>query len=181
MSLPLIDTHEVCRRADSARGSVALASMPRLASLLAAPDGDLDWGLAGRSALRADGSRQSFLELRLDARPVMRCVRCLEPVAVDLSEQRAYRLVGDEDQASREDADDDEYDVLVASRRFDLAQLIEDEAIMGLPAAPRHTDCRAPGTHESGAPMQDEPTAPTQPDATANPFAVLAGLRKPRP
>jgi len=181
MSLPPIDTHEFCRRADDAHGRVPLASLQRLASLLAAPEGELEWGLTGRSALSADGSRQAFLELRLDAHPIMRCARCLEPVAVTLSEQRAYRLVGDEAQAAQEDADDDEYDVLVASRRFNLDELIQDEAIMALPAVPRHERCESPAvsvTPDDQAP----PDSPSEPGAErSNPFAVLAGMKRPRP
>ena len=108
----------------------------------------------------------------------LRCVRCLEPVALPLSEQRSYRLVSNEQQALQEDADDDDYDVLVASRRFDLSTLIEDEMIMALPPVPRHEHCQAPAAvvaspSSVGSATQAEP-------APEHPFAVLSGLKRPR-
>ena len=177
MSLPPIDTHEFCRRADTARGTEPLSGFARVVSLLADPHGEVTWHLTGRSAVRADGSRLAFLELDLQSTVTMRCARCLEPVALPLSEQRSYRLVGNENQAAQEDADDDDYDVLVASRRFDLAALIEDEMIMALPAVPRHEQCQAPAAANSGASTVDRGTQALAPE---NPFAVLSGFKRPR-
>ena len=179
-SLSELDTHEFTRRGEHASGVRALADMPRLTSLLMEPKGDLDWQLTGRSDLRADGSREAFLELTIHARVTMRCVRCLESVEVELDEARHYRMVGDEAQAMREDSEDDEHDLLVSSRHFDCAGLIEDEAIMALPTAPRHDDCAAPSVQPEGAgsvqtsPAQVDP----EPGAPANPFAALASLRR---
>jgi uncharacterized protein len=178
MSLPSIDTHEFCRRADTARGTEPLSGLGRVVSLLADPRGDVSWQLTGRSAVRADGSRVAFLELDLQSTVTLRCVRCLEPVALPLSEQRSYRLVSSEQQAAQEDADDDDYDVLVASRRFDLATLIEDEMIMALPPVPRHEHCQGPAAVAAspssvGSATQAEP-------APEHPFAVLSVLKRPR-
>lgn len=178
MSLPSIDTHEFCRRADTAGGTEPLSGLSRVVSLLADPQGDVSWQLTGRSAVRPDGSRLAFLELALQSTVTLRCVRCLEPVALALSEQRAYRLVGNEQQAAQEDAADDDYDILVASRRFDLAALVEDEMILALPPVPRHEHCQAPaavvaGPASVGSAMQAEP-------APEHPFAVLSGLKRPR-
>ena len=179
MSLPSLDTHEFCRRADSASGTEPLAGLTRVASLLADPVGELSWQIAGRSAVRADGSRLAFLSLELQAMVVMRCVRCLEPVAQVLSEQRAYRLVGNESQAAQEDAEDDDYDVLVASRRFDLGALIEDEMIMALPAAPRHEHCEAPAKASPADADASKGAASEAEPVPENPFAVLSGLKRP--
>ena len=52
MSLPSIDTHEFCRRADTARGTEPLSALGRVVSLLADPQGDVSWQLTGRSAVR---------------------------------------------------------------------------------------------------------------------------------
>lgn len=173
MSVPTLDTHEFTRRADVADGRVPLVEMERLGSLLVARDGALEWHLAGRSEVGADGSRRAFLHLGLNGSVRMRCVRCLEPIDVALGLEHDYRLVATEEQAEQEDADEDEVDVLVASRRFDLAGLIEDEAIMGLPTAPRHEDCRAPAGAASGEPADEAGDAPPR----RNPFAALGALR----
>jgi uncharacterized protein len=104
----------------------------------------------------------------------MRCVRCLERIDVPLDVERDYRLVATEAQAEQEDVDEDEVDLLVGARRFDLAGLVEDEAIMALPPAPRHDDCSAPAAASlEGESVQPEAPAPEP----RNPFAALGALR----
>jgi uncharacterized protein len=181
MTLPTIDTHEFTRRGDVADGSVPLASFERLASMLTSTEGALAWRLSGRSELGPDGSRSPFLRLGLDGTVRMRCVRCLEPVEVPLQVLRDYRLVATEAQAEREDADEDDVDLLVSSRRFDLAALVEDEAIMALPAAPRHDDCAAPAVRgpatQAGTGEPGDDGGEGARDAPRSPFAALAALR----
>jgi uncharacterized protein len=172
MTAPTIDTQDFCRRADVASGSLPVAGLARLAAMLVSTQGALAWRLAGRSDLRADGSRLSFLSLGADGRLAMRCVRCLEPIDVELEVERDYRMVATEAQAELEDADEDDFDVLVSSRQLRLDELIEDEAIMALPPAPRHEDCSAPALAAGAA--GDGSADPAPP----NPFASLAGLRR---
>lgn len=168
MTLPTIDTHEFARRGDSASGRLAVAVLDRLGSMLIPADIDsIDWQLAGRSDLAADGSRQAYLRLGFSGGVAMRCVRCLEPVAIDLAVERDYRMVANEAQAEREDVDEDDHDLLVSSRQLDLQALIEDEAIMALPLAPSHEDCSSPTAPAEPEVPSDEPT----------PFAALAALR----
>ena len=124
MTLSPVDTHDFTRLGESASGRLTPEALPRLRSMLVSSDGELDWQLAGRSDLRADGSRESFMELRFTARLTTQCARCLEPLEIAIADQHTYRLVGSETQAEREDVDDDEHDLLVSSRRFDLAGLI---------------------------------------------------------
>lgn len=175
MPVPTIDTHEFTRRGDTASGRVPVAELERLGTLLVSTDGELDWRLSGRSEVGTDGSRRAFLHLEVEGPLRMRCVRCLEPVDIDLGLENDYRLVATEAQAEQEDADEDAFDVLVAARRFDLGALVEDEAIMALPPAPRHDDCSAPAP-ASGPPDAD-PAAPADAPPKRNPFAALAALR----
>lgn len=168
MTLPTIDTHEFARRGDTASGRLPLVVLVRLSSMLISTDGALDWRLSGRSDLAPDGSRQAYLSLAVAGGVAMRCVRCLESVAVELGVERDYRMVASEAQAEREDVDEDDHDLLVSSRHLDLEALIEDEAIMALPLAPRHEDCSAPET----------PPEPESPAEEPTPFAALAGLRE---
>jgi len=179
-TLPELDTHEFTRRGQVTSGTRPLTDLPRLGSLLMDLAGALDWQIAGRSDLRADGSRMGYLELTMHAQVTMRCVRCLEALSVELDEARSYRLVADEAQALREDAEDDEHDLLVGSRHFDLASLIEDEAIMALPAAPRHDNCAAPIALAESSQASDlgVPESESEPEGGANPFAALAAMRR---
>lgn len=65
--------------------------------------------------------------------------------------------------------DDAPEEPLVGSAHFDLAALIEDEAILQLPISPRHPDCAAPFPVEPDADAEEE---------RPHPFAELARLRK---
>ena len=177
MTLTPVDTHDFTRLGESASGRLTPGDLPRLGSMLVSQDGELDWQLEGRSDLRADGSRESFMDLRFSARLTVQCARCLEPLEIAIADRHTYRLVGSESQADREDADDDEHDLLVSSRRFDLAGLIEDEAIMALPSAPHHPDCHAPLTDDARDARSTQEGKGTASPEKPSPFASLALLR----
>jgi uncharacterized protein len=167
-----IDTAEFTRRGDAAGGEMPLGRLRRLASLLADETGTLGWKLAGRVHVTPEASRRPLLALTLEGAVTMQCVRCLEPLRVPVSVGREFRLVVSESQAEREDLDDEQYDLIVGDRQFDVAALIEDEAIMALPLAPTHPDCQAPlGAEPDPVVAQDEP--PRQ-----NPFEVLQRLKR---
>ncbi|HEY0877252.1 MAG TPA: DUF177 domain-containing protein [Zeimonas sp.] len=163
-----IDTSRIARSGQSLSGEMAVERLPRLASLLASPDGRLEWSVRGWRNARAEGGYDDFLELSFSGMLQPACVRCLEPVAVQVSDTRRYRLVGSEAEAERLDPEDDEYDVLAGGVRFDLDALIEDEAILALPPMPRHEQC------EPVRAFEDEPAAE---DDAEKPFAALQRLR----
>jgi uncharacterized protein len=167
-----IDTSEFTRRGDAAEGELPVARLSRLASLLARPDGSVHWTLAGELRQPPEGGRRPFLSLTARADVTMQCVRCLEPITVPLQVGREFRLALSESQAEREDMEDEQYDVLVGDRLFDVAGLVEDEAIMALPPAPAHDDCRPPDP--PARPPDLEPDEPPR----ENPFAVLQKLKR---
>jgi len=177
MTLPPVDTHDFTRLGESTRGRLTPDALPRLSSMLVSQDGELDWQLEGRSDLRADGSRESLMDLRFTARLTVQCARCLEPLEIAIADQHTYRLVGSEMQAEREDVDDEEHDLLVSSRRFDLAGLIEDEAIMALPSAPHHPDCHAPLAGDAKLARSTQEGEGSASPEKSSPFASLAALR----
>jgi len=94
--------------------------------------------------------------------------------------------VATEEEADEYPLDDDEVEVIVGSRQFDLVDLIEEELLLSLPLVPKHDVC--PEVHESlvtgaegtegepdeggeGASAGDEPAKP-------NPFAALEKLKQ---
>ncbi|ODU62415.1 MAG: hypothetical protein ABT05_07595 [Lautropia sp. SCN 66-9] len=164
-----IDTFELARTGAARDGELPVLDMPRLASLLHDADGALAWSLHARREPRPEGGADDFMRLAIDGTVSAGCVRCLGPVPVALSIERSYRLVRSEEEAERLDLEDTEFDVIAGSRRFDLAELIEDEAIMALPPVVRHEDCAIPAD-----PAADEVAADERP----NPFAVLQRLRR---
>jgi uncharacterized protein len=181
MNAPLpapLDVHEFSREAQCLSGELPVAALPRLAESVESDTASLAWRFAGQSVLRPDGSREARAELSLLASLTMRCTRCLQPLACPLDEHRAYRFVGSEAQAQAEDSDDELFDVLVASRQFDLAGLIEDEALMALPLAPRHAHCETPALVPSATSLKAPPAAASA-DAPRDPAwrQALSGLR----
>jgi len=139
-------------------------------------------GLAGKNVLnwsaltelRPDPSGQLAPWLRLTVLTTLPqiCQRCLEPVEVPVQVAREFRFVDSEALAEQQD-DDCEEDLLVASREFDLAALIEDEVLLALPLVPRHEVCPV------NVKMAAADTDFDAPAEKPNPFAVLANLKKP--
>ena len=93
------------------------------------------------------------------------------PVSIPIDITREFRFVANEEEAAAQD-DDSEEDLLVSSREFNLAELIEDELLMGLPLIPRHDVCPTPIKLEAVDP-DFEATSLVKPNA----FAALAQLR----
>jgi uncharacterized protein len=98
-----------------------------------------------------------------------------------LAFDREFLFVADEATAMKLD-DESEEDVLVASKTFDLLELIEDELIMSLPIVPRHEHCTSQIPHEFEADEalfdESEPDAKTSAASRPNPFSVLEKIKK---
>ena len=171
----VVDLAEFARTAEVLEGERAPAGFPRLRDLLFDEDGRVGWRIEGSRRPRPEGGADAYLELHLDATVTLRCERCLQGVETRVDESRLFKVLATEAQAERFDAESDECDALVADPRFDLLELVEDEAILALPIAPRHARCALP----AGAPVDDRPDEPV-PEARPNPFALLAALKKPR-
>ena len=131
----------------------------------------LSWSAQAERRQDAAGQTQNWLHLNVVVSLPLTCQRCLGPVDVGLQIAREFRFVASEEVAEQQD-DDCEEDLLVQSREFDLAGLIEDEVLLALPLVPRHDACpQAPTLSAVDADFDDG--APAKP----NPFAVLAGLK----
>ena len=139
------------------------------------PDLLVDWQAVGEVRTALGGMAQVWLHLKVLASFPMECQRCLTPVDVPLTVDRAFRFVADE--ATAEALDDEcEEDLLVISREFDLHELIEDELLMALPVVPKHDECPTALPMASSDDDFEEANA-----EKPNPFAALAGLRKSDP
>ncbi len=128
-----------------------------------------------QGGLRTDAAGVAEAWITLDAKATLplTCQRCLGPVEVEVAFQREFRFVATEELAAIEDEESDE-DVLVLSRNFNVAELVEDELLMVLPVAPKHDVC--PSVVKLQAVDADfDATEPDKP----NPFAVLQQLKKP--
>jgi len=153
------------------------ARFARLSSSLLALPGDrlpppVDWSANGETRPVPGGARANWVHLQAQTEVTLQCQRCLQAMQQALAVDRWFHFVGDEDEAARLD-EDSEDDVLAASSRFDLLELLEDELILALPIVPRHEQCPQPLPMGADEPLADE-EAP-------NPFAALAALRRPPP
>lgn len=181
------DAFELARSAARRAAHTPIARLGRLAATLVDGRGEVAWSIDGRSARRPDGGRDLYLDLRIAATVRMRCVRCLQPVECPLEVARTLRLARTEAQAEREDLealDDDDVDVIAGSERFAPLDLVEDEALLALPLAPRHADCRLPGGGRATGPSGEGASQAAEADAPVparSPFAALATLVRRRP
>ena len=120
----------------------------------------------------ATGNDEVWALLQADVVLPLICQRCLGPVEVAVSCEREFRFVATEELAAIEDEESEE-DVLVLSRNFNLAELVEDELLMALPASPKHDVCPKPVKLQvADAGFVD------QSEQRPNPFAVLQQLKK---
>lgn len=164
------DRHRTCDIWDLARengvieGFLQLAAASRLVDLLADTAGSLHFRLTGMT----DERGRPAAALDLDGAVRMACDRCGAPVPIAISEHVRFFFVHDEEELNRLPIDDAPDEPLIGSNRFDVAALVEDQAILALPISPRHEDCSAPAR---------EPAPVTPDEETHRPFEALAGLK----
>ena len=170
---PPLDVQAFAEAATRREGRDTLSNYERLMQETQGLGGDLPLSWAAQGELRTDaiGASQAWLHLTVAARLPLTCQRCLGPADIQVSVDRWFRFVATE--AVAEAADDEaEEDLLVTSRQFNLAGLIEDEVLMGLPLVPRHDQC-PPGLTMAVSDPGFEAAQPEKP----HPFAALAKLR----
>jgi uncharacterized protein len=139
MNAFVINAFEFCRLKERSKGEIAVSDLTRLAGELANATGLLEWSLQGGT------DKLGHLQLRLSVSGSvqLRCQRCLTPFAFAVKSDSILILARDEASADEVDAllGDDTVEVIVGSEAFDIIQLVEDEALLALPLAPKHASC----------------------------------------
>jgi uncharacterized protein len=139
MVASFVDIFEFCRLNEAREGAFAIADLTRLADELEDQSGMLRWSLQGGS--NKLGHAQLMLQV---SGPVqLKCQRCLTAFSFPIESESLLVVAPDEKSADEIDAslDDDAIEVIVGSREFDIVKLIEDEALLALPLAPKHAVC----------------------------------------
>ena len=101
------------------------------------------------------------------------CQRCLQPIAIDLTDDYDIALLDDESQVRLVDEEQDYLllDEIITEqspeRLLPLKNLIEDEILLKTPMAPKHDDCEMVVEQVGDIPEEDN----------ENPFAALAALK----
>lgn len=163
-----IDVFELARTAGRVEGLLPVAQMARLTPSLVRTEGELAFEMRGY--LDPRGRPAAALSFR--GAPLMTCDRCGAPVTCQLAGSARFYFVRSEQELARIPVDESEDEPLLGSERFDLYELLEDEAILALPISPRHADCSLPAqaAPDTGMDAADRP----------HPFASLAQLKSRR-
>ncbi|MDR5814031.1 YceD family protein [Caballeronia sp. LZ033] len=204
--LRALDIFEFATSGRQAAGALRISQMPRMLAEVPSDVSDVSdasdasgnpaageddtvftWQAEGSTQpeLQDDGveAPQPYLRLAVHGSVWLRCQRCLSPYSQHLDVDATYRIVATEEEADEYPLDDDEVEVIVGSRQFDLIDLIEEELLLSLPLVPKHTVC--PEVHESllsgsaEGSADDESEENSAADAAdkPNPFAVLEKLK----
>jgi DUF177 domain-containing protein len=146
-------------------GRIALASLERVAPLLASTAGELQvvmyLGRDPEGTFRLSGSIRGNL--------VLQCQRCLEELTRTLDIEFRLGLVRSQEAAER--LLHGYEPLLVTAEPARIADIVSDEVLLALPFAPVHEDANE--CH--GIYKEYQPSTNAQRE---NPFAVLAGLKQ---
>lgn len=101
------------------------------------------------------------------------CQRCLQPIAIDLSDDHDIALLEDESQVNLVNEEQD-YLILdeiitepAPERLLPVKKLVEDEILLKTPLAPKHEDCEMTIDQVGDIPEEE----------VENPFAALSSLK----
>jgi len=189
--LRALDIYDFAKSGRQAAGALRLSQMPRMLAEVPAeaPDRDTVFTWQGEGStqpeLQDDGTEapQPYLRLAVHGSVWLMCQRCLQPYSQHLDVDATYRIVATEEEADEFPLDDDEVEVIVGSRQFDLVDLIEEELLLSLPLVPKHNVC--PEIHESLLPGdaddESDESGAQEEDEKPNPFAVLEKLKQSGP
>ncbi len=152
----------------SVKLKVPLTALGRLTDVIANPVGEVEGRIQfgrERGLIVADVWVEASLQLR--------CQRCLGPLSQQVTGQSRVALVSSEAEV---DAVPPEWETALApSGRMRLAELLEEELLLALPAAPRH-EADACGA----APVVSAADKRSAEPPVEKPFAGLAALMKGR-
>lgn len=171
--VPHIDTHELTRLGRQVQGQTPLHQFARFSDGLPSQGNAVaTWSVTGL----CDTLGQGFLDVSVQAMPVVSCQRCMGDLSVDVVSASRLKVVSTEAELDVVDdldaSPDDWIEPVLASSHLDVLALIEDELILGVPYVPVHEHC-SPKELNKGK-LSDEETELDEP----SPFAVLRQLKK---
>jgi uncharacterized protein len=165
MNATLIDIFEFCRLKERRNGEFPVAELTRLSAESEDKSGTLHWSLQGGS--HRSGHPQ--LLLTVSGAVQLICQRCLAPFSFPIDSESILVLATDEESANEIDelVDDDAIEVIVGTREFEIVRLIEDEALLAIPQAPKHAVCPGNAALDALKSAKKE-----------SPFSVLKNLKQ---
>ncbi len=131
----VIDGISFAKKSESLQGKIAVSRLERVKDSLASPQGEIAFQLEGE----LDGQRRANLRLSISGQVQLTCQRCLADFAHALALNNRFILVERESDLPDVNDEDPDVDFLVAEGKLNVQELIEDEIILSLPLAPRHS------------------------------------------
>jgi len=137
--MTVIDSLEFAQTGQSLRGDLSIPGLTRLRDSLADVLGKIEFLVKGG----LDGRRRPTLSLEVGGVLHLQCQRCLGVLAYPLRLSNKLLLVSASG-AAAEDLEAEDAEWIEASTTLDVTELVEDEILLSLPYAPRHTEesCR---------------------------------------
>lgn len=139
MNAFVVDAFDFCRTNGSREGVTPVAEMTRLTKDCADSSGTITWKVQGGT------SKSGYPQMTLSVAGTVQlvCQRCLTPYAHTMDSSTLLMLGKDDEQADEIESllDDETIDVIVGTRSMNLSDLVEDEALLALPLAPKHVVC----------------------------------------
>lgn len=163
-----LDPRRLADQGGEIRGRTTVGELPRLREFRESLDEPVEVDLA----FSRDGEGHRRIEGSISTTLVMRCQRCLEPVACDIHARVSLGMAWGEDQMKALPSGLDPY--MVTAEKMPLAELVEEEVLLALPLVAIHEQCPNALVEKNAT---DE-TDTGERDEADNPFAVLAKLKK---
>jgi uncharacterized protein len=165
-----VDTRKVFQSDGKLTGSISLDRLPRFREILANDNAEVKVELE----FSLNRSKQRLIAGQVQAKAEVACQRCLEPVQVEFSDKISLALVRHESDIAKLDGTLDPW--LVEDHKLSLAELVEEQLLLGMPIVSTHEDvnCLRSLEYEKqhlGVSGDEEPAQGN------NPFAVLKTLK----
>ena len=157
----VIDGLKFAREGQRLQGTLPLSGLPGVAAELLDPAGRVSFELTGF----VDSRGKPGIEVQTRARIALVCQRCLNRLDFDLDRHTRFMLVAAEAALPQLGEEDTETEAVPIDTVANVADLVEQEILLGLPIAPSHPEgqCAPPD-----GPRSIEPDSP---------FAVLRQLK----
>lgn len=170
----LVDVSALADAAVEVEFSIPLSGLERLKPLLTTSEGKA----TGRIRWSREGGHV-IADVAAGARLNLRCQRCLDEFVLPVSSSSRVALVADESQGAT--LADELETALAVDGRIRQRDLLEEELLLAVPAAPRHPDGECEARVDAGSAAEraavpgENVVAETQVN-TQRPFAGLADL-----
>ncbi|HEX6832764.1 MAG TPA: YceD family protein [Rudaea sp.] len=165
----VVDAWRMVHARRSFQGVLPLAAMPRLATSLAAAEGEVAFDLE----FDKDATGVPYLRVKANTALPLTCQRTLEPFALPVRIDTKLGLIANEaDEAALPPGYEP---LLLSDNGLRLADVVEDELILALPVVPMK-----PGTELGGYAYSsgNDGDGAEEEQARPNPFAQLGNLYK---